>query len=141
MRSHRGFTLIELMIAVAIVAILASLALPSYTEYVRRGKVTEAITQLSAMRVKMEQYFQDRRTYVGACAALTVAPLPDAKNFTFTCPTLTPTGYVVQAAGVGSVNGFTYTIDEANRRSSSFTSSTGWTNNATCWAIRKDGSC
>ena len=55
MKRSRGFTLIELMITVAIIAILAAVAIPSYGEYVRRGRVTEAVRALSGMRVKMEQ--------------------------------------------------------------------------------------
>ena len=57
MPRSRGFTLIELMIAVAIVAILAAIAIPSYSEYIRRSRITEAISALSGMRVKMEQFF------------------------------------------------------------------------------------
>ena len=76
MTRSRGFTLIELMIAVAIIAILAAIAIPSYTDYIRRGRLTEALGRLSAMRVKMEQYFQDNRVYTGAVPATdTIAPL------------------------------------------------------------------
>ena len=116
MNRSRGFTLIELMIAVAIVAILAAVALPSYTEYVRRGRVTEAISTLSGMRVKMEQFFQDNRTYAGACAVNTVAPMPTSANFDYACPTLNATQYSITATGKGgsSVDGFQYTIDQAN---------------------------
>ena len=78
MRRHQGFTLIELMIAVAIVAILSAIAIPSYTEYVQRSRIIEATSTLSSMRVKMEQYFQDNRSYVNACTAGTVAPTPVA---------------------------------------------------------------
>src|SRR5690606_1858627 len=60
---NRGFTLIELMITVAIIAILAAVAVPSYQDYVRRGKVTEATATLAQFRIKMEQYFQDNQTY------------------------------------------------------------------------------
>ena len=61
MRSATGFTLIEVMITVAIVAILAAVAIPSYTSYITRSKIQEATTTLLAMRTKMEQYFQDHR--------------------------------------------------------------------------------
>jgi type IV pilus assembly protein PilE len=144
----RGFTLIELMVTVAIVGILVAVALPSYTQYVMRGKIQEATTNLLAMRTKMEQYYQDNRTYVGACVTGTVAPLPTGlKYFTFTCtPTPTATTYTVVATGgisLGdqSMAGFTYTINEANTRAT-VAVPTGWTLPATsCWALKKDGSC
>ena len=75
-KDERGFTLIEVMITVAIIAILAAVALPSYSSYIMRAKVTDAAKGLSEMRLKMEQYFQDQRTYLGACAAGTLAPPP-----------------------------------------------------------------
>jgi type IV pilus assembly protein PilE len=141
----RGFSLLELMIAVAVVGILAAVALPSYRDYVTRGKITEAVTQLSDMRVKLEQYFQDNRTYVGACAAGTVAPVPaspTARYFTYTCPTLSATAFTVTATGVASqgMSGFTYTIDQNNSRVTTSAPS-GWTAATNCWTLRKDGSC
>ena len=62
-----GFTLIELMIVIAVVAILAAVALPAYGDYLRRGQLPEAFTNLADLRVKMEQYYQDNRSY-GAAA-------------------------------------------------------------------------
>jgi type IV pilus assembly protein PilE len=136
----RGFTLIEVMVTVAIVAILAAVAIPSYSEYVLRGKITDAISGLSAMRVKMEQYFQDNRSYANACNAGTVAPLPVSTNFDFTCPVRSATQYTVLASGKGSMIDFKYSVDEANTRVT-VSVPAGWTANATCWTIRKDGSC
>ena len=145
MTRSRGFTLIELMIAVAIVAILAAVALPSYSEYVRRGRITEAISTLSGMRVKMEQYFQDNRTYVGACggAGTSVAPLPDPKNFVYACPTRSATAYTITATGVAgtSLAGFQYTIDQDNTRTTVMTAPSTWPSKGDCWVLKKDGSC
>ncbi|NWG31292.1 MAG: prepilin-type N-terminal cleavage/methylation domain-containing protein [Rhodocyclaceae bacterium] len=138
----RGFTLIELMITVAIVAILAAVALPAYNDYLLRGALSEAHGELVAMRTKMETYFLDNRTYVGACAANTVAPLPTGRFFNYTCSNLSPTTYTIQADGkVGErTAGFTYTIDQDNARATTAVPS-GWTANANCWVIRRGGSC
>lgn len=132
MNLHRGFTLIELMIVVAVIAILASVAFPAYTDYVIRGKLTEATSGLSDGRVKMEQYFPDNRTYVGGpCPAAT-------QNFSFTCTNLSATTYTITATGItANVAGFSYTINESNLK----TSTTLWGNGATCWITRKGDSC
>jgi type IV pilus assembly protein PilE len=94
------------------------------------------------MRSKLETFFLDNRTYVGACAANTVAPLPVGKYFTYTCPTLTATTYTVQATGVAAegMGGFAFTINQANLRATTAVPA-GWTANATCWVTKKGGTC
>ena len=137
MRHSRGFTLIELMITIAIIAILAAIALPSYSDYVLRGRLTEGLSALSAQRVKMEQFFQDNRVYTDACLANTVATLPPAGNFAYACTYPTPQQYVVTANGLG----FRYTVTEANARSTVLVPP-GWLGaGAACWVTKKDGSC
>src|SRR5712691_10669967 len=122
MRSATGFTLIEVMITVAIIAILAAVALPSYTDYITRSKIQEATTTLLAQRTKMEQYFQDQRTYSGACDPAnpnTVAPVPTGlKYFTVGCSNQTLTTYTVTATGIAGTDMelFSFTIDQANTR-------------------------
>jgi type IV pilus assembly protein PilE len=148
MRSSRGFTIIEVMIVVVIIAILASIAIPSYTEYLTRSKIQEATSTLLGQRVKMEQFFQDNRTYVGACAAGTVAPLPTGlKYFTITCTNLTAVGYTINATGNSgagvdaSMAGFSYSIDQANNRIT-VAVPTGWNLPAgNCWVTKKGGTC
>lgn len=143
----RGFTLIELLIAVAIIGILAGVALPSYLDYIRRSKISEATSALLSMRTRLEQYYQDQRTFVGACAAGTVAPLPTGlKHFTADCPTLTLTQYTARATGTGDMAGIVFTINEANLRATTVTSGSlmadaGYADNATCWVTRKGGVC
>src|SRR3954471_12224948 len=120
MTRSRGFTLLELMVTLAIISILAAIAIPSYSEYVRRSRITEAFATLSGMRVKMEQYFQDNRTYLLACGAPpSVAPLPPpTQNFTYTCPALGANNYTLRATGIvgTTMEGFSYTVDDQNAR-------------------------
>ena len=141
MVASRGFTLIELMVTVAVVAILAAVALPSYSAYVMRGNVVDAVKGLSEMRLKLEQYFQDQRTYVGACAAGTLAPLPaNTDRFTFGCSGLSTSAYLVTATGVGSMTGFVYTVDQSNNQATTATAA-GWPTCATRWVMKKGDVC
>lgn len=127
-----GFTLIELVIAVAIVAILAAIALPAYQDYIRRGNIPEATGGLGQGRVAMEQWFQDNRTYVGGPCP------PNGRNFNFACvPAPTANTFTITATGTGIMNGFNYSIDQANTRSSN----TPWGNNNACWVTRSGGIC
>jgi type IV pilus assembly protein PilE len=145
----RGFTLIEVMVTVGIVAILAAIAIPTYSQYILRARITGAVSNLSSMRVKMEQYFQDNRTYNNAAAppcgaaGTSVAPLPTDANFTFAClPAPTATQYTVVATGTGSMLGFQYSIDQNNNRVTLGLPPAGWVGVGNpCWVLKQDGSC
>jgi len=135
-QNQKGFTLIELMVVVAIVGILASIAIPSYTDYVKKGKAAEATANLADLRVKMEQYYQDNRTYVGG----TCAPANGAKYFTYTCSVApTASAYTLQAAGKSAedMGNFNYTVDQSNAKTSSYDGSA----TANCWIMSKSGTC
>lgn len=137
--STRGFTLVELMITVAILGILARIAIPQYRDYVTRGRIPEATSGLAAKQVRLEQYWQDNRTYVNApdCASDTGT----SRYFTFSCTsgTATATAYTLTAVGTGTMNGFTYSVTQGNAKSTAVPS--GWTASTTCWVTKKDGSC
>ena len=144
--AQRGFTLIEVMIVVAIVAILAAIALPNYADYVKRSKIIEATTALSDAKQRTEQIFLDTRSYAtcqtAADAAQLQLPKEGAVNtFVLTCtPKAGNAGYDISAVGQASMNGFTYTIDETGAKTSTITV-TGWAGNGACWAVRKSGEC
>lgn len=149
----RGFTLIELMIAMVVIAILAAVALPAYNEYIIRGKITEATSQLSDLRVKAEQFYQDNRMYgtAGVCG-FAMPAANSVKYFTFACVSAAAAGagdqnYTLTAtggtAGDGTMTGFTYTLDQSNNKATT-AAKTGWaaaTMPATCWILKKGGQC
>ena len=140
MKTQKGFTLIELMIAVVIIGILAGVALPAYQDYVTRGKLVEGSSALSDARVKMEQFFQDNRTYVGG-------PAPAATTyFTYAASNLALTTYTITATGTLGTAGFIYTIDETNTKRTTLAPA-GWATAtmpgtpATCWIAKRGGGC
>ncbi len=142
--SVAGFTMIELMIVVAVVAILAAVAVPAYSDYVTRSKITDATTKLGDFRTQMEKYFMDNRSYLnGAACGVPNPPAGASDNFLITCgpPPPTATTYTITATGIAArgMGGFVYTVDQANAKNS--TGPAGWAPGVGCWALRKDGSC
>ena len=141
----RGFTLIEVMITVAIVAILAGIGYPAYSDYVLRGRLVDATNTLSATSARMEQYFQDNRTY--AAVGTFTPPCSTTQTvgaFSVSCTgtgsVLSATQYTIVARGSGTTNGFVFTVDQNGTRMTTGVKS-GWgTPPYTCWLTKK-GSC
>lgn len=142
-RPAAGFTLIELMMTVAIAAILASVAIPMYRDYVTRSRIIDATSKLSDFRVRMEQYFMDNRTYANGlnCGVPNPTDTGDAA-FTITCTGATATTYTATANGKASkgMGDFAYTIVASGAKETTALPA-GWTDTAGCWVTRKDGSC
>lgn len=134
-----GFTLIELLIVVAIIGILASIAIPSYNDYVRRAKLTDGTAVFADYRVKLEQYFQDNRNYGLAAGACGVAGPTTSPYFTYACVVgAAPTTFVVTAtsvagSGLGPAGAFVYTLNELNARATTVYKSVAVTKG--CWLI------
>ena len=140
---QKGFTLVELMIVVAIIGILASIALPSYTDYVTKSSLAEASSVLSNIRIKLEQYYQDNpgTGYANAggaglpCDAAGTDKIGD--NFNFACSNLTQATYTITATGIKNAAGFVLDVDQNNTRTSTVTKS-GWAGGS-CWVSNKSG--
>ena len=148
-----GFTLIELLIVIALIGILLAIGVPNYQEYILRSKLTDASSSLSQLRVTLEQYFQDNRSYDANPAAVTgnchqnvidVMNRLNSRYFTYACSADNAgQTFVITATGVaaGGTESFTYTIDQANnRRTTSLPAGRGNTP-ANCWLTAKGQTC
>jgi type IV pilus assembly protein PilE len=131
---QRGFTLVEVMVTVGIVAVLASIAMPSYTAYVQRSKVPPGLDALSAYFTRMEQRYQDTGNYANGTAC--GVALPTANNYSFTCTLATTAGqaYTATATGTGALAGYVYTITSAGARNT--TAHPKGTPATACWTVR-----
>jgi type IV pilus assembly protein PilE len=139
-RGLSGFTLIEVMITIAIIGILASIAIPSYRDYVLRGQLVDAQNALSGLRANMERHFQDNRAYtsIGTTFISPCDAPAAAGHFAISCPTLTATAFTAQAVGSGPANGFTFTMDHQGTRATTAAGS-GWTVCTTGWTTKRSG--
>jgi prepilin-type N-terminal cleavage/methylation domain-containing protein len=146
---NEGFTLIEVMIVVAVIGILAAIALPNYQEYVLRSKLADATSSMSQLRVRLEQYFQDNRSFdsdptkpSGACGVDVSGS--KSKYFDYGCVTsaagqeftITATG--ITAGGAGS---FSYTVDQLNNRRTIAMPSAWGSGIMSCWITARGQSC
>lgn len=81
-QNQKGFTLIELMIVVAIIGILAAVALPAYNDYVTRSKVVEAFDLLVSLKIPLTEYGADKNSWPTALIGPTVAGTSSEINTT-----------------------------------------------------------
>lgn len=100
-----GFTLIELMIVVAAIAILAAIALPSYKEYVQKSRRSDAMSAMGRMQLAMERWRADNPSYAKGAAPSGQYPgdaVPTSPYYNFALSGQGTTGYTVTATRAGA---------------------------------------
>lgn len=104
-RRAQGFTLIELMIAVAIVAVLASIAYPAYQDSIRKGRRAEAFTALSTLQQAQERWRSNNASYTTTLANSAAANAPPTG---LGVPATTPSGYYTISVDSATVSPTVY---------------------------------
>lgn len=130
-----GFSLIELIVTVAVMGMLSAFAINSFSSYVKRARAADAIEQLDIFRTRMEKAFQDNGNYgAGACAVNLPAGVD---KFAFACVLgLNGQSFTGRATGSATMAGYVFSINELGfRRTMSFP---GAVVPAECWMVEKD---
>lgn len=114
-KTTKGFTLIELMIVVGILAIISSIAIPAYKGYIKTAKMSEAHNNLAALRLAQEEYFLEKNSYFTgsttgavetASGGLWKATKGSGGNVNFKYEVTDTAGWTAKATGIlGDVTG------------------------------------
>ena len=121
-KGEKGFTLVELMIVIAIIGILAAIAIPQFSAYRERGFVASMQADAGSIRTAEEAYFADNSTYIA-----TSNPIADLANFG--CKALSTGNSITVAAGAGGINkDYLITVTSTSTsKTVTYTSATGVT--------------
>jgi len=128
-RAQQGFTLIELMIVVAIIGILAAIALPAYQDYMKKSRFSEVISMSDSFKTAVSLCMQDQNGSPTGCSngALGVPPAPAA---TTNVASLTTTNGVITGTGAANTGGYTSVLTPTLDTTSS--AAVLWTQSGTC---------
>ena len=126
---QKGFTLIELMIVVAIIGILAAVAIPAYSNYTKKAKFTEVVNATGGLKLAIEDCLNDNNGTLAACdSGTTGVPSAITTSFGKYGGGISVTDSVITATGNSQVDSVTYTLTPVW----SSTIGTMWTGAGTC---------
>lgn len=139
-----AFSLIELMVALAIIAIIATFTLPSYRDHLLRSRIPEATSGLLLTGMRLEQYYQDHRSYANTGKDACGIAMPVAGHFGFAC-TVPANGqsFVLTARGRpdGLMSGFAYTLDHLGTQRTTALPAAWGSAPVDCWIEKRQAAC
>lgn len=134
-RDIAGFSMVELMIVVVIIAILSAIAIPSYRQYVLRSHRTDATRALQDLASRQENYFFANNRYPATLGSINASSSVAGAYFQVTIPSASTTSYTITATAQGAQAKDTacnsFSLTRAGQRTA--LSSAGVNNTATCW--------
>lgn len=135
-----GFSLVELMVALAIAAFIAAFAVPSYRDHALRGQLPEMSSALQLGALRLEQYYQDFRSYRnGDLCGIT---LPDSDRFVLRCTSPDDgQSFLLTARGSGALTDFAYTIDHLGQTRTIALPPTWGPALRDCWILKRGATC
>lgn len=143
-RLGSGFSLIEVMIALAIAAIIAVATIPSYRDHVMRSRIPEATSGLLLTGMRLEQYYQDHRSYANVATSACGVAMPQPGRFAFNC-TVPADGqsFVLSALGRGDggMAGFGYTLNHLGAQRTTTLPADWGSAPVDCWVEKRGTAC
>jgi type IV pilus assembly protein PilA len=138
---NAGFTLVELMIVIAIIGILAAIAIPNYQEYTRKGKFTEIVAATAPYKLAVNLCYQDGACQGGTASALAVSIPSDRWGAQIPADTSTTKHYIssLTLSSVGVITATSVATDGLASRTYILTPTVNSADNSLTWA--KSGTC
>jgi type IV pilus assembly protein PilE len=135
-----GFSLVELMVALSIAAIITAFAMPAYRDHALRSYLPEMSSGLQLSALRLEQYYQDNRSYRnGTACGIT---LPSSERFLFSCSVPTDgQSFLLTATGSGAMADFAYTIDQQGQTRTISLPVAWGVAPLDCWVMKRGATC